>query len=328
MTKIHTIDGVQYREAARKVRLSDRYIVSLVDYNDITAGKAYEVTHVDSYGDPEFVDDAGDYNGLSEGEYVVLEPVFSALESELAAMKAKVAEMERQLAEAKVADRLKVGDYAKIAEGIDDGYAKSGDIVEIIDTGRRFDFKVRKIGDTNGCTYFDAAALVRATDEEVAEAKRKAVRPKIGEYVRVTQNRGGHFAKAGDILRVWDIVDYGGNQIRCEKLDGSRRGNDYFYDDELEALTEEEAKWAAIGRKPGEFKTGDVVRLLDSRALGFTARSVIKDGDIGILGEEDTDGTFRFMCKGIDRGNWVLPKRIELVAPVESVVNLRGGDVA
>jgi hypothetical protein len=285
MAKIHTIGGAQYREVAREVRYGDQYIVPLDGYFDITEGKPYKVTGIDPDGDPEFVDDAGDPSGLSEGEYVVLEPVtatsdLSALEFELAEMKAKVAEMERQLAEVKKGapeDRLKVGDYAKIAEGIDDGYAKSGDIVEIIDTGRRFDFKVRKIGDTNGCTYFDAAALVRATDEEVAEAKHKLARHKIqpGVYVKLQIPEGSRprygwgDAKNGDIGKV---ASRDGDSVRVDFP-----AHSYWHADinEIVLVTEEErkqaekaerkkaeeAKWAAIGRKPGEFKVGDIAKI-------------------------------------------------------------------
>ena len=346
MAKIHTIDGVQYREVAREVRYGDKYIVSLEDDLDITKGKAYKVTGIDSYGDPEFVDDAGDPNGLSEGEYVVLEPVTadpSALESELAAMKAKVAEMERQLAEVKKGapeDRLKVGDYAKV---VNTNYTllynfKPGDIVQITESmygEDDCDYRIQSIvdPDTIGYAHKDRGLLVRATDEEVAEAKRKLIQP--GVYVKLQIPEGSRprygwgNAKNGDIGKVTDrdgelvCVDFPKHPVWRGVI------HEFVLATEADRKqAEEAAKWAAIGRKPGEFKTGDVVRLLDSRALGFTARSVIKDGDIGVLGEEDTDGTFRFMCKGVEYGNWVLPKRIELVAPVESVVNLRAGDIA
>jgi transcription antitermination factor NusG len=83
----------------------------------------------------DFDDDAGDPRAcLSEGEYVVLEPVaadLSALESELAAMKAKVAEMERQLAEALEAKRKREEAAKWAAIGRKPGEFKVGDIVKI-----------------------------------------------------------------------------------------------------------------------------------------------------------------------------------------------------
>jgi ribosomal protein L21E len=271
MAKTHTIDGVQYREVARKVRYGDEYIVPLDDDMDITKGKAYKVTGIDSYGDPEFVDDAGDPRAcLSEGEYVVLEPVtatsdLSALESELAAMKAKVAEMERQLAEAKVADRLKVGDYAKVVDAdywLLNGF-KIGDIVQV--TVNPFgeddrDYRIQSIvdPDTIGYAHKERGFLRRATDEEVAEA-----------------------------------------------LEAKRK-------------REEAEKWAAIGRKPGEFKVGDIVKITKYQHGHITGSYVEV---VKIRGNKAIDvrgphyRSLETFGADVDC--------VELVAPVESVVNLR-----
>jgi hypothetical protein len=178
MAKVHTIDGVQYREVARKVRYGDQYIVPLDDHFDITEGKPYKVTGIDPDGDPEFNDDAGDPRAcLLDGEYVVLEPVgaadLSALESELAAMKAKVAEIERQLAEAKAADRLKVGDYAKVVNPTA-GFSTKGQIVKITeDDGTTIPFNTEGL-DGKYTGWYLEESLVRATDEEVAEAFKAA----------------------------------------------------------------------------------------------------------------------------------------------------------
>jgi hypothetical protein len=277
MAKIHTIDsniivhdGKQYRKVDRPVREGDAFIIPKESGMDYTAGKVYAITEIDSDGYPHFIDDVGDRYYLLSDDYYVLEPVaadLSALESELAAMKAKVAEMERQLAEAKVADRLKVGDYVKIGP-VRPGVFSEGEYGEVIGYDHSDVPYIVKSLDSKKTAWFREETLIRATDEEVAEAKRKL------------------------------------------------------------AEKENADKWAAIGRKPGEFKTGDVVRLLDDSALAGEASAIIKRGDLGTLGEEGAFGNFRFMFRGVSSGNWVSPKRIELVAPVESVVNLRGGDVA
>lgn len=108
---------------------------------------------------------------------------------------------------------LKVGDYAKVVGG---GNFEHGDIVKIIsDDGSGFTpllcGLVRLGGDSdNECDGYlrrfkDYDDLVRATDEEVADAKEKAA--------------------------------------------------------EAKRLQAEAERWAKIGRKPNEFKKGDIVRV-------------------------------------------------------------------
>ena len=68
---------------------------------------------------------------------------------------------------------LKFGDYAKVV-----GYTeilKPGDIVEIRDNIGAFDFRCFRIEDGES-ELFNKVDLIRATDEEVAEAKRKKSR--------------------------------------------------------------------------------------------------------------------------------------------------------
>jgi hypothetical protein len=325
MSDIIVHEGKKYRKVDRKASVGDRYlIITRATGPHFTEGKVYAITEF--YKDlPEVVDNSGTKIPIIDSRYVVLEPVavdLYALESELAAMKAKVAEMERQLAEAKAANRLKVGDYAKIADGIDDGYAKSGDIVEIIDTGSLYDFQVRKIGDKRNYTLFDEKDLCRATDEEVAEAKRKLARDEIqpGVYVKLQIPDGARprygwgDAKNGDVGKVKSrnddeaIVDFpshsGWRGLLHEFV---------LVTDEGRKQAEETAKWAAIGRKPGEFKVGDVVRIDSYNFVGK-----VEDVGDALLGIRGYGGSYR----GAEKDD------VELIAPVESVVNLRGGDVA
>jgi hypothetical protein len=209
---------------------------------------------------PYVVDNDGVEIPIWDSKYVVLEPVapdLSALESELAAMKAKVAEMERQLAEVRKGaseDRLKVGDYAVAVGGNVIG-AHKGEIVQILhDDGSSIPYHAQTL-DGHGAGWFTSEALSRATDEEVAEAKRKL------------------------------------------------------------AGKENAEKWAAIGRKPGEFKKGDIVRVLPAKRGHVQGHA---PGTIGVVAV--ADGTARPLIEANDNRyyDW-----IELVAPVESVVNLR-----
>ncbi|MDQ0270769.1 hypothetical protein [Cytobacillus purgationiresistens] len=138
---------------------------------------------------------------------------------------------------------LKVGDYAKVAPHVShDGYAGAGDIVKLHDnTGGCYDFKCTKPGDESGSTLFNASELVRATDEEVAEAKRQTEQAEI------------------------------------------------------------EAKWASIGRKPSEFKKGDIVHS-ENGAAEFTV----------LAADEIITGKVSFESRRVDLD------KVVLVTPVES----------
>ncbi|WP_025846566.1 hypothetical protein [Brevibacillus agri] len=86
---------------------------------------------------------------------------------------------------------------------------------------------------------------------------------------------------------------------------------------EIEHKKAEEAKWAAIGRKPGEFKVGDIAEVVVSPAA-------LPNGTLFEV--KEVRGSYVYDHEGFV---YILPwKQLKLVAPVESVVNLRGGDVA
>jgi len=253
MSEIIVHEGKKYRKVDRWVTKGDRVLIvnpsAAIDYG---YGDVFEVEKVDKYGTIRFTDKANEENCAAKEEYVALEPVsdLASLESELAATREKLAEMERQLAEAKRAEakanRLKVGDYAKVVPGGVWHPLKVGDIVEIFqDEKDHQPYRARRLSDGE-TGWFEEKQLIRATDEEIAEAKRKA---------------------------------------------------------------EESAKWAAIGRKPGEFKVGDIVRL--TQAPGGHLRK----GDIAVLNCVDGNHiTFGGGYGGYT--SW-----IELVAPVESRVD-------
>ncbi|MCZ0847780.1 hypothetical protein O0536_24320, partial [Brevibacillus laterosporus] len=98
----------------------------------------------------------------------------------------------------------------------------------------------------------------------------------------------------------------------------------YAKPNQLEKATDEEGKWAALGRKVGEFKAGDTVRFLGrSNIHGLTEH-------VGIITTiERTDGRFSHYRLSMpdfvnsDYDTWTKPEELELIAPVESVVNLR-----
>jgi hypothetical protein len=153
MAKIHTIDGVQYREVARQAKVGDAFLKVTKAWSPFfTEGKVYPIVKVE-FSSPYVVDEDGDLTALHDSKYVVLEPVaadLSALESELAAMKAKVAEMERQLAEALEAKRKREEAAKWAAIGRKPGEFKVGDIAEVVDSPAALPngtlFEVKEVG--------------------------------------------------------------------------------------------------------------------------------------------------------------------------------------
>ncbi|MGZ3123951.1 hypothetical protein ACT17C_20235, partial [Bacillus subtilis] len=95
-----------------------------------------------------------------------------------------------------------------------DGFSV-GDIVEIVESEygeHDVDFYVMSLaGDNSGYIRKTPEYIVRATDEEVAEAKRAAKWAEIGREV-------GEY-KVGDVVR----YDYGDNEI-CEVVDDTEDG--------------------------------------------------------------------------------------------------------
>lgn len=118
-----------------------------------------------------------------------------------------------------------------------------------------------RIGNVHGAysVYFR-----KDTPEEVE--KYTAPNMKVGDYVRITGNDvhgilDEHGFKIGEIVRV--LATYT-DIIMAENLDGSK----YWYvhvNDFVKASSEEvaeakrAAKWAKLGRKPNEFKPGDII---------------------------------------------------------------------
>lgn len=129
-------------------------------------------------------------------------------EGEIESLKSDVAAL-KGAAEPKP-ERLKVGDYAKVV-GNSNGFSETGSIVKItVDDGSECPFKITFLnGEYAG--WCREESLVRATDEEVAEAKRAAKWAEIGREV-------GEY-KVGDVVR----YDYGDNEI-CEVVDDTEDG--------------------------------------------------------------------------------------------------------
>ncbi|NOU98445.1 hypothetical protein [Paenibacillus planticolens] len=319
----------KYREVKRKANVGER--IRIVSYNCgnhafpdkyVNVGDEFTVESVDRDGDVWYVKERKIESLFyySCGEYVVLEPV---------APDAKKAETKS----AEPEPRLKVGEYAKVIRNNVGNAMAPNDIVEITydDGGKHFPYKAKRVSDGKTSNWIAIHELVRATDAEVAEAKRKAAKAQfsVGDTVKLVSG-GGKWPLLGfEDGKLYEIVNVSprgrnANEIEIKKTEG--RGSGYATPDKIIKLTPaeaeqarkeqaeaaakaaEEAKWAKIGRKVNEFKAGDIVTVnSNDRYNGVTGR--VEDIGDDLLGIREFNGKYR--------GPW--KKDCVLLAPVESL---------
>lgn len=172
--------------------------------------------------------------------------------------------------------------------------------------------------------YFGTYGRTRET-VDVYEAKYV---PQEGDIVVVTGNTSGSCNAVGDIGKLSDVSSYDA-MVNVPDKPGGRKlnGNWHKFGDFRKATPAEvekyeqavkdaeiASKWTKIGRKPNEFKKGDVVRV-----LGVCSGHEIA----GQLGEiVIADGSDQPRVRAVYEDELIeLWTRVELVAPVESIFN-------
>lgn len=145
--------------------------------------------------------------------------------------------------------------------------------------------------------------------EEKAEYELAVSPPfQVGEYVRVIEGKHGHEGKVVKIIADDFCEAY---PYDTELLDGLE--GDCYSAEHLEKVTDEEVKLAKLGRKPGEYKKGDIVQVIDVMNSAY-----LEVGQITyVTGPDETDEP---KVRSNDGGERYA--RVELVAPVESRVDL------
>ncbi|MEB3692759.1 hypothetical protein VDJ78_00430 [Bacillus amyloliquefaciens] len=291
----------------KRIDADEAKVGDFVKFDDppdyLTNEEYYEIVRFDSYGDPLVIDDDYDEYDASNRDFEIYRKV-SATSVE--------------------AERLKVGDYAKVVNATDYHRFTDGDIVEIIGDrfGSPYNELARRITDGKN-QYVPKRELVRATDEEVAEAKDEAARAKFkeGAKVRLLSGAGDYPLNGFENGKIYEVSDNSvvcveGRRIRLEGGD-CLGGFGYATPDQLEILTEEEAaeierqqaeeaKWAKIGRKVGEYKKGDIARVVDNKCAGRVA-----NGDIIEVLKQASGGSV------VDTVHGYFLK-VELITPVEA----------
>lgn len=204
-----------------------------------------------------------------------------------------------------------VGDYVKVVKSYADC---EGEIVKITEIGEYdsprgvCDFVVEHSPKKDGRFAVKAEQIVKATGAEIA--KSKAPKLKAGDFVKFEKD--GMDITAGKVYEV--KADDDGDFYVLDDIGRKdyRAGRDSKY----EIVDAETAKWAKIGRKPNEFKQGDVVRVV-AHADGKCEGEIGLIEDAGILGE----GGVGVRCGTHYVGICFKGETVELVAPVESLFN-------
>ncbi|MCY9760378.1 hypothetical protein M5X06_12695 [Paenibacillus alvei] len=346
------VDGVKYRKVDRDPKVGD-FVYATETRNRMTQGKLYPIYEVDGDGDGEFRRDneySGYYPATSDGRILVeriatsddLQRQVSELQTQLAEAESKLATQKAEEEKAKdPRSAFAEGDKVRLISGGDDnplyGY-KDGEVYTVSNPHYHYGNEIEITGGEFRTGYALPSQLAKLSEQEIAEMNRL----KVGEYAKVEEAING-CCEVGNIVKITKD-DRTGCPFETKHLNGQYAGWHYARSliratdeevaearsklEEEKAIAEEVAKWAAIGRKVGEFKVGDVVSY-NGGAAG-NALNGHKDilttivEDSGSIGRADA---VRYCLKKPDyvtqtTGTWARGSHLTLVTPTESVVNL------
>jgi hypothetical protein len=257
--------------------------------------------------------------------------IFEGTIEELAELLEKVGGLGAEFTED---DELKVGDYVVPLESADDEYVitntemKLGKVVEG-DVDCCDDIRIEVVAHENGKEVgksysVESKYFRKATDEEVAQAKTEHEFANFaeGDKVRLISGGGEYPLSGYENGKIYTVKSpkchHGKAFGYMVQLTGGSAAHGYAKPKQLEKVTADELaqakaeqKWVKIGRKPGEFKKGDIVRVVE-----YTGAH-----EIGEIVELAEDGANEYL--GNDGAVLVgEPEWFELVAPVESRVDI------
>lgn len=220
---------------------------------------------------------------------------------------------------------LKIGDYVVPLKSADDKYGvtntemKLGKVIEG-EVDCCGEIRIEVVAHENdievGESYsVESKYFRKATQEEIDAALKPML--KVGDYVKLSIPEGEHpkygwgSVSNGDVGKITEIQ---GKKIIVEFP--AQKGWFGIHGEFVKATDEEvakakvDAKLAKLGRNPGEFKKGDIVRVIEDTGAS-TAGEIVELAEDGAESYRDKDGDILF-------GK---PEWFELVAPVESRVD-------
>lgn len=265
----------------------------------------YEIVDIDACDDPQIKDDDGDTYDCCGREYDVYEKVTKdASEPKLENLGAVEA---------------RKGDFVKFHENHDRTIA--GKLYEVIDDSDYY-------RDEKGLTRYTTTGWGGRSERDVYRKVVEQEPLKVGDYVKVIENdeRNGYEGKPGDIVKITEVHEPGtsSNHYRTERIDGyAYAGSGNARKSQLVRATDEEvekakadAYFAKIGRKPGEFKKGDIVRIKLDQSGHYQETIVevtlVRDSTLSVKGIKGSE--LRTFLADVEC--------VELIAPVESRVDV------
>lgn len=176
----------------------------------------------------------------------------------------------------------------------------------------------------NYAGFCNADALRKITKEEYEAATKPAPKFEVVEKVRLISGGGNMPLNGFTNGEIYTLVatESDGWGCRVKILVGAQGQPGYAKPNQLEKVSAEEiaklaeeAQWAKIGRKVGEYKAGDVVEVM--KYTGY-----VPLGSIGVVSNVTIGEDFRVNTPEHTSGNFHDAEDVKLIAPVESLFNV------
>ncbi|KUP31106.1 hypothetical protein AU387_15725 [Bacillus halotolerans] len=304
------------------VRLADKaeFQSTPGGFYDVIAGGRSAVCVLDDYGaHHNWTEEWYDlFRKIADATNPSVEERVAKAEGEIESLKSDVAALKGEAEYTRIGkSEARAGDYVKFIE-TNDSSITVGKMYEIvnIDYEGYLDF-IDDDGDKNCGVSLEVFEVYRKVNAASVEAEPKPYRLKVGDYAKVVKRIRDHSAEIGEIVivKMDDKIEI---PYKCDKLNGERSG--WFYEDELVRATDKEVaeakrvaaeaaehkKWAEIGREVGEYKKGDIARVVDNQCAGH-----VSNGDIIEVLRQDSSGSVLDTVH-----EYYL--RVELITPVEA----------
>lgn len=336
-----TLDDVEYRIDRKHAQACDKVVIIGGNGELYGCGEVFVITGLDDDSDPLIEDNSGnDEMYLDEDEYLVLTPLSNpkSIESEAVEPVETTDIIEHNGKKYRKVEReVREGDEYIVATTDRYSDTTSGKIYAIKEIDSDGDaVYVDNAGDEAFIREGQYAVLEEITlsiDEEIEDTRKKLAelerekaeesRLKVGEYAVFVRHGFGEFI-IGDIV---EITTYDGSDVPYQ----AKRVDDGQYqwceNTQLRRATPEEVaeakrkleaerkqrevseKWAKLGRKVGEIREGDLVAYKKSPAV----KVIVVCGNAVIIDQPTVSGNKLTVNKA----------DLTLIAPVESIVNLR-----
>lgn len=312
--------GAEYAKVSGNAEVGD-LVLCANDASFFTKGAFYLAWDTYEGGDPRMKDDYDDNFGMRDGGYVLFRKVSaettSTIDERVDSLEKRVGKMEEKLAPSfKEGDLVVITGSGDIGEFSTHGF-EIGELVRVRigleDTvaGDRFRGESLK---TKHLWYVHNSYARHATPAE-RQAYEESLKPKLkaGDWVKIEDKSDG--ITAGKKYEV--IIDEDDGELCVIDDDGDK--NCVIHNEPYEIVAPPTA-FEHLGRKEGEFKVGDVVRVIKTGTHHFNKDEVIEIIAFKRNGLNEIKGK-RFSEKTSGMCPYLYEREIELIAPVESRVD-------